>query len=326
MGGLGRMTARLGALVARIDRAFHGLESQDVMGCGDGGGQCLYMLPRRCSDKLKEVHGDGLTEVSLYVYADFAVLLVGPQRRVYKSVERFEYVVDLRTERFALQCHGDVTEIGLVCFGSEAAYSPSYIAPFTLVSRPWEGEWVVRSAQGSGAPWGAQQCVEITMAANGVMTLVWADGRPASVGRMEHLAADGFDVTLAADSLRCGVSIEDYYHLRVRFARANEEEEGGVSYGLERKEWAAARRAAVPLAPSAEKHLNLKVVRWEGAEALKWRFWNDWGQRVELFVHMGSVLLKRIQCRLRSVRCRICARSCQACLPTFISHPAARRG
>jgi hypothetical protein len=31
MAGLGRMTARLGALVARIDRAFHGLESQDVM-------------------------------------------------------------------------------------------------------------------------------------------------------------------------------------------------------------------------------------------------------------------------------------------------------
>ena len=49
----------------------------------------------------------------------------------------------------------------------------------------------MRSAQGSGAPWGAQQCVEITMAANGVMTLVWADGRPASVGRMEHLAALG---------------------------------------------------------------------------------------------------------------------------------------
>jgi hypothetical protein len=35
MAGLGRMTARLGALVARIDRAFHGLESHDVVGDQD---------------------------------------------------------------------------------------------------------------------------------------------------------------------------------------------------------------------------------------------------------------------------------------------------
>jgi hypothetical protein len=251
------------------------------------------MLPEACSDKLTAVHGDGLNQVSLYVYADFAVLLVGPplKRSVYKSVEWFTYVMDLQKERFALQCHHDVTEIGLVCFGSEAARSPSYVAQFKLVSRPWEGEWVVRGAEGSEAPWGAHQCVEITMAANGVMTLGWEDGRPASVGRMEHLAPDGFDVTLASDSLRCGVSVEDYYHIRVRFARANEEE-GGVSYCLERKESAAARRAAVPLAPSAKKHLNVNVVRWEGAPDLRWRFQDDWGQRVELFVHMGSVLLK----------------------------------
>jgi hypothetical protein len=285
----------LGALVARIDGAFHGLESQDVTGGNGSDGRCLYMFPQRCSEELTKVHGAGLNEVSLYVYAEFAVLRVGPllKRSVYKSMERFSYGVDLRKQRFALQCHDDVTEIGLVCYGSEAAYSPSYIAQFKLVSPPWEGEWVVRSAQGSGAPWGAQQCVEITMAANGVMTLGWEDGRPASVGRMEHLAADGFDVTLAADSLRCGVSsIEDYYHLRVRFARANEVEGGGVSYGLERKEWAAARRAAVPLAPSADKHLNVNVVRWEGAPELRWRFQDDWGQRVELVVHADCVLLK----------------------------------
>jgi hypothetical protein len=278
------------------------------IGCGVGGaatgGKKLEVYRKLCSEAVNREYSVG-KEVQLtvyaYVYADFAVLLVGSPPRVYKSEGLFDHGVGRDVGEFFGITGDDLGALTLLCYNKAPFNSPDYAEAFSLVRAPWDGEWTVGGevkvegklfGRGEAGEW-VPQCVEIVMDSD--VRFKRADGSETVWPIQPALSTTEFNVLVpcaghASIPLRFAVCAEDYNRLRLDVVRGVGT---CVKYTLERKARAVLRRFPPLLAGAAAMRQVLPVTEeWEGDRSMKGVF-AEWRKRVEVCVHdHGGVLLK----------------------------------
>jgi hypothetical protein len=269
------------------------------LGCGTGGsgGVGLDVLLKLCSGAAKgQYDGIGVGLTYAFVYADFAVLLVGSPPRVYKSDGRFDHGVGREVGELFGIAGDDVNAITLLCYNKAPFSTPAYAEAFSLVRAPWDGGWTVSGevkvegqlfGRGEAGEW-VPQCVEIVMDSD--ITFKRADGSETVWPIQPVLSTTEFSVLVPCDGhasipLRFAVCVEDYNRLRLDVVRGVET---CVKYTLERKARAVLRRFPPLLARAATVRAELAVTEGCASALMEWR------DRVEVCVHDygGGVLLK----------------------------------
>jgi len=302
---MARVSSGLQCTLARLHKRLAALER--FIGC-EVDGTCAERLQldvnlERCSPVLIRAYGEeGLALTYLSVYAGFAVLVVGSAGAMYKSNAEFNHHVDGTHYRFYLQGAG-ADAITLQGYMRGFFSVMAYEAVFSLVTAPWEGEWVVEVGgevqvakyslfgKGEADAW-APGCAEIVMD-GATITFRWKDGKEVAWG-MQEVQPAGFNTVVTCGEkhsdipLRFDVHARDYNHLQLRVARGGQTY---VTYALKRNVPVVLRPLPPPLADAAEKRVILNVAKYESDPGLKDLF-KEWCKQVELCVHKKCALLK----------------------------------